>query len=310
VSESTSGIPITHNKITVPKLLQMKERGEKIVALSIYTASPARIFEEEGGHVIIIGDSAAMTQQGDPNTKGMTMDEMIRYSKNIRNGTKRIFKVCDMPLGSYEFSDHDALRNACRFMQEADGNAVKIEINKGHLPQVKALMDFCPVVTHVGLNPNKMEMYGGYRTFGKDLDSVKDLCDLVRECDQLGVCMTLLESVTEEVAAAIQKMVKHPVIGIAAGRYLAGQLVISDDLLGLYKWGDGNAPPRHFKTHKAMAAGVSVADLTREAFRWHVKSVQDGTFPGEDNVHHLPPKTRDEIMKYLEGELRGVTQAA
>src|SRR3989344_4669258 len=118
------GIPVTQQKVTIQILMEMKQKNEVIAALSIYDASHARIFDKAGGHLIVVGDSAAMVVQGKSSTKPMTMDEMLVYSKSVRNGTKRLFVVGDMPLGSYEVSNEDAVRNAARFMREADCNAV------------------------------------------------------------------------------------------------------------------------------------------------------------------------------------------
>ncbi len=303
--EQNGGIPaVAQDKITIPKLHKMKERKEVISALSIYNAPLARLFDRAGGEVIIVGDSAAITQEGWPNTKGMTMDRMVDYCVRVRNGTRRCFVVCDMPLGSYEVSDEVAVANALRFMQEADGNAVKVETNRAYLKRIEALTPFCPVVLHAGLNPNKADMLGGYKTFGKTRESVKELCEVVREGDKMGVCMILLESVTEEVSQAIREMVKAPVIGIAAGRNLDGQLLISDDLLGLYEW-PGNVNAKHFVTYKADKPGFTVSDLTLAAFTWYVHAVKNGEFPGEENVHHLPGESREEIIKYLKKNVSG-----
>src|SRR3989344_5151708 len=139
-----NGIPVTHERITIPNLQRMKKKGNEITALSIYECGLARTFDRAGGEVIIVGDSAAMVVQGDPNTKAMTMDEMVRYAKNVRNGTRRLFAVGDMPLGSYEPSNQIAIENAARFMREADCNAVKIETNKAYLERIEAVANFCP----------------------------------------------------------------------------------------------------------------------------------------------------------------------
>ena len=296
----SNGIPLTQDRVTIPFLNKMKQYGNVVSALSIYDASHARLFDQAGGHVIIVGDSANMVIGGEPSTKSMTMDQMIYHAKAVRRGTKRLFVVDDMPLGSYEVSNQVAIENAARFMREADGNAVKIETNRAYLERVEAVANFCPVVIHMGLNPNKAEMLGGYKTYGKSLEGVDELCQVAKEGEKAGACMILLESVTEEVSQKIREIVDIPVFGIAAGRKLDGQLLISYDLLGLYEW-PGNKKPKHFKVYQAREAGLSGGDFILEAYSWYVKSVQAGEFPGEENVHFLPNSDREIIQIYLDG---------
>ncbi|MDP2598912.1 MAG: 3-methyl-2-oxobutanoate hydroxymethyltransferase [Candidatus Liptonbacteria bacterium] len=302
------GIPSTQKRITIPVLNAMKKKREPIAALSIYDASFGRIFDEAGGEVIVVGDSAAMVVQGRPNTKAMTMDEMLTFTKAVRRGTKRCFVIGDMPLGSYEISNERAIENAALFMRETDCQAVKVETNLLYLERIEAISHFCPVVLHAGLNPNKADMLGGYRTQGKTLGGVEELVEVARKGEKAGACMILLESVTEEVSQEIRDLVKIPVLGIAAGRKLDGQLLISYDLLDLYEW-PGNVTPKHFTAFKAPEAGFTVGGLTLEAFKWFVEAVKRGEFPGEENVHHLPMEHRDEIMQYLQQFRKGALPA-
>ena len=298
-SASSAAIPVMHDKVTIPLLNRMKQEGNAIAALSIYDACHARIFDRAGGDVIIVGDSAAMTIQGRPNTKAMTMDEMLVYAKAVRNGTRRLFVVGDMPLGSYEPSNQTAIDNAALFMR-ADCNGVKVETNRAYLERIEAIANFCPVVLHGGLNPNKAEMLGGYRTQGKTLDGVKELCDVAREGERAGACMILLESVTEEVSQKIREIVSIPVLGIAAGRKLDGQLLISYDLLDFYEW-PGNVTPKHFKAYQAPQAGWTGGDFVLAAYSWYVQAVKTNEFPGSENAHFLPAKDGIEIEAFLKG---------
>lgn len=300
----SQGIPMTQDRITIPYLNRMKREKKAISALSIYDASHTKLFDRAGGHVIVVGDSANMVIGGEPNTKSMTMDQMIYHARAVRNGTRRLFIIGDMPLGSYEPSNQVAIENAARFMREADCNAVKIETNRAYLERVEAVANFCPVIIHVGLNPNKAEMLGGYKTYGKTLEGVKELCQVALDGEKAGASMILLESVTEEVSQKIAEIVRIPVWGIAAGRNLDGQLLISYDLLGLYEW-PGNRKPKHFKTYKAEKSGLTPAGLTFKAYQWYVRAVEKGEFPGEANAHFLTKKTpvqakeRREIIEHL-----------
>jgi len=273
------------SRVTIATLQPMKHRKEVFAALSIYDAMTARLFDKAGGEVIIVGDSAAMTMEGRRSTLPMTMDRMISYAQSVRNGTPRLFVVGDMPLGSYEPSDELAVRNALRFVQEADCNAVKIETNHAYVSRIKAVANACLVVAHLGLNPNKAEQLGGYRTQGKDVEAAKSILDVAKVVEDAGACMILLESVIEEVAQWVRRSVQIPVFGIAAGRELDGQLLISSDLLGLYEW-PGTAPV-HVKSHKSSKKGMTVGKVTLEAFAEYVREVKESRFPGEGNIHCL-----------------------
>lgn len=301
---SDSAIPIQSKikRVTIPVLQGMKKRGETIAALSIYDALHARLFDQAGGDIIVVGDSAAMTVQGRQNTLPMTMDEMVRFCQAVRRGTERLFIIGDMPLGSYEVSDEEAVRNALRFMKEVEPacDAVKLETNMAYVRRIKAIADACLVVAHIGLNPNKAAMLGGYRTQGKTKESFEELKRVIVAVQEAGACMVLIESVTEEITQKIKAHVDIPVIGIAAGRNLDGQLVISSDLLGLFQW-PGN-PPVHFEQYRLERQSITVGEATLDAFRWYVKAVKEKKFPSDKHVHHLKPEELGNILDQGNGQ--------
>ena len=176
MSDEKSAIPLQSKtkRVTIKTLHDMKKKRpepEIICALSIYDALHARLFDRAGGDLIIVGDSVSMTLQGRANTLPETMDEMIIFTQAVRRGTDRLFVVGDMPLGSYEVSKEEAVRNALRLIKEGGCNAVKEEINLDYIDRIKAVASACLVVAHIGLNPNKAEMLGGYRTQGKTRES-------------------------------------------------------------------------------------------------------------------------------------------
>lgn len=280
-------------RITITDLNRMKKNGEVFAALSLYRSSDARLFDEAGGHVIVVGDSANMTFAGNRSTVSATMDEMLIYARAVRNGTKRLFVIGDMPLGSYEVCETSAVENALRFIK-ADCNAVKVETNMAYVERIRAIANACLVVAHIGLNPNKAEFLGGYRTLGKDQESINNLLETAAAVENAGACMILVESVVEETTQQILKAVKIPVFGVAAGRKLHGQLVIGDDLSGHYKW-EGIEPPRHFETYRALPTdnGCSIGEITRNAYTWYVNQVTKGLFPGEENLHRIPSLSAD-----------------
>lgn len=299
---SDGAIPLQSKikRVTIPVLQGMKKRGEVICALSIYDALHARLFDQAGGDLIIVGDSAAMTVQGRQNTLPMTMDEMVRFCQAVRRGTERLFIVGDMPLGSYEVSNEEAVRNALRFMKEVEPacDAVKVETNMAYVRRIKAIANACLVIAHIGLNPNKAAMLGGYRTQGKTKASFEELKRVIDAVQKAGACMILAESVTEEIIQLLKPRVNPevPFMGIAAGRNLDGQLVISSDLLGLFQW-PGNQPV-HFEQYHTERQNITVGEATLDAFKWYVRVVKEKNFPSDKHVHHLP---ESELRHVLEG---------
>lgn len=297
------GIPLTQNRVTIPMLQRMKKEGKTIAASSIYNAEMASMFDEAGGDIIVVGDSASMTQIGRPGTVPATMEEMLFFTKMVMGGTKRPFVIADMPFCSYEVSDEQALTNAGRLLKESGDrppHAVKMEINRYYVRRVEFVAKACLVVPHIGLNPNKAEFFGGYQTQGKDLSGAKDLIETALAAEEAGACMILIESVPEEVSQAIKALLKIPVLGIAAGRNLDGQLLISSDILGFYKWEGTKNIPRHFKMFRASREGLTGRECIVDLFSSYVREVKDKVFPGEENSHFLPEKDRDSVLKYLQ----------
>jgi 3-methyl-2-oxobutanoate hydroxymethyltransferase len=273
-------------RVTISTIQKMKRERQPIAALSIYDTPWAKHFEETGGDLIIVGDSAEMTVHGRQNTLSMTMDKMIIHVDDVRRGAPNLFVVGDMPLGSYEPSDEQAVRNALRFVSESRCNAVKIETNNAYISRVRAIADACLVIAHIGLNPNKAEMLGGYRVLGKTRESIANLRETAVLAERAGAAMILIETVAEEAAQFIAEAVGIPVIGIGAGRYLDGQLMISHDLLGLYDW--PGTPPRHAKAYKTTRTDITPGEALHDAFTWYVHAVKSREFPGDGDVHKLP----------------------
>lgn len=300
MSDEKNAIPLQSKtkRVTISVLHGMKKKRpepEIICALSIYDALHARLFDRAGGDMIIVGDSAGMTVQGRANTLPVTMDEMIMFAQSVRRGTDRLFVVGDMPLGSYEVSNEEAVRNALRFVKEAGCNAVKVETNLDYIDRIRVIASACLVVAHIGLNPNKAEMLGGYRTQGKTRESFLELSKVISEAQKAGACMVLIESVTEEVTEMLKSKVDIPVFGIAAGRKLDGQLVISSDLLGFFEW-PGN-PPIHFEKYITEKQGITVGEATLGAFQWYVEAVKEKRFPSDKHVHHVSADELNQVMQ-------------
>ncbi len=304
MSANDTAIPIQSKvkRVTIQVLRGMKNKAEVIAALSIYDAQHARLFDKADGDLIIVGDSAAMAVQGRKDTRPMTMAEMIGFCQSVRRGTERLFVVGDMPLGSYEVSNEDAVRNALMFMQKVEPacDAVKVETNMAYVSRIKAIAEACLVVAHIGLNPNKAAMLGGYRTQGKTKESYDELSRVIVAVQEAGACMVLIESVTEEITQQLRSKVDIPVMGIAAGRKLDGQLVISYDLLGLYEW-PGN-PPVHFEKYHTEKPNLTIGEATLHAFQWYVKMVKEKNFPNDQHVHHLPKEELEHVLGGCSGK--------
>jgi len=277
------------DKITVPTLRRMADSNTPIAALSLYDFPYTRLAEDAGVEMAIVGDSALMTVLGLPNTLRLPPEQVMTYMETIAGAVaraaKRMFVVGDLPFGSYQSSDALAIRSAERFVN-AGCNAAKCEANMRLLPRFKALADsqVAPVMGHIGLNPQKIHEMGGYRIQGKTVESTLELVTTAKALEDAGAFALLLEGVTEEVSALIRSKVKMPVYGIASGKLLHGQLLISYDPLALYDWGE--RLPIHVKHYKPESTGgKAVADLTLEVFKEYVREVKAGEYPA--NSHHL-----------------------
>ncbi|MBI4094789.1 MAG: 3-methyl-2-oxobutanoate hydroxymethyltransferase [Candidatus Liptonbacteria bacterium] len=306
MAQDTAIPEIGAGKVTIRTLQEMKKEGTIIAASSIYDEADARHFDRAGGDVIIVGDSVAMVKEGRTSTIPMRTKDMIPYAEAVRNGTNRLFVVGDMPFLSYELSNRDALLNAGKLIRGVRAtnkvcNAVKIETNLDYVERIQFVSRAILVVAHIGLNPNKAELLGGYRTQGRTAASMETLLQTAEAVVKAGACMVLLESITEEVAQLVKDRIDKtaaslpeqpivPVLGIAAGRKLDGQLMISGDIKGDYEWPGMKALPKHVKQYTTRKAGLTGAEATVDLFKQYVEDVREGRFPAEENVHHVSDK--------------------
>ncbi|EAI3151963.1 3-methyl-2-oxobutanoate hydroxymethyltransferase [Campylobacter coli] len=216
--------------------LEKKAKNEKITMVSAYDYHSARILDNSDIDIILVGDSLAMTVLGMQDTLSVTMDEMLIFTKAVSRGAKKSFVLADMPFMSYQSSDRDAILNASRFIKESHANGVKVEGGIEITSKIKLISQSgIPVVAHLGLTPQAVNMLGGYRVQGKDLQSAQKIIDDAKAVQDAGACMLVLECVPVKLAQKISSILEIPTIGIGSGKYCDGQVLVYHDLLGLNK---------------------------------------------------------------------------
>ena len=278
-------------KVTMPALSEMKRQGKPISALTAYDYSSARLVDEAGIDLLLVGDSLAMVVLGHENTLAVTMDEMLHHARAVRRAVHRALVVADMPFGSYHATVADGLRNAIRFVKEAGAEAVKIEGSRTEL--VRALTDAeIPVIGHLGLTPQSLHRMGGYRVQARTTETVQQLRADARALADAGAGALVLEGVPREVAEEITAELPIPTIGIGAGPGCDGQILVFHDLLNLTF-----APPAKFVRRYGDAGA-----LIRSAIDHYREDVEHHAFPSDEESYHLP----DAARKSLEAEREGV----
>jgi len=269
------------SKVTSSTLLEKKQKHERITCLTAYDYANARVVDEAGIDMILVGDSLGMVMLGYENTLPVTVEEMLHHTRAVRRGVKRAFLIADMPYASYHVSGKEAVRNAARFIK-AGAEAVKIEGGEKRAPLVERLVDAeIPVVGHIGLTPQSVHAMGGYKVQGKTLSAVEQLVHDALALERSGACCVVLEGIPREVAELITHEIEIPTIGIGAGPDCDGQVLVFHDLLGL-----SFAPPAKFVRRYADLG--STINSAVQAFRDDVKS---GGYPSDAESYHLPKDT-------------------
>jgi len=221
-------------KVTVSTLAQMKQRGEKIAVLTAYDAAITALLNEAQIDVVLVGDSVANVKLGYTNTVPVTMDEMVHHMRAVSRVNTHALLVCDMPYLSYHFNEQETLQNAGRLVKEGGAEMVKVEGGAEIAPMVNALSRLhIPVMGHLGLTPQSINKLGGYRVQGKDKKSAAKIFSHARALQKAGVQALVLECVPQELAQKISRVLTIPTIGIGAGPHCDGQVLVSDDLIGL-----------------------------------------------------------------------------
>lgn len=272
--------------ITVTTLINMKQQNEKITMLTAYDYSTAKIMDEVGIDMILVGDSLGMVMLGYEDTLSVTMDDMVHHTKAVTRGAKNAFVVADMPFMSYQTSVYDAMVNAGRLMKEGRASAVKLEGGVGVAPQIKAIVDAgIPVVAHIGLTPQSVNAFGGFKVQGKDEVAAKRLIEDALAVQEAGACAVVLECVPAKLAKIVTEKLTIPTIGIGAGADCDGQVLVYQDMLGTF----GGFKPKFVKEF------ASVGELMREGFRAYIKECKDGTFPAPEHTFAISDDVIDKL---------------
>jgi 3-methyl-2-oxobutanoate hydroxymethyltransferase len=273
----------SHSKITTSTLRDQKLRHEPITCLTAYDYASARLVDEAGIDMVLVGDSLAQAMLGYENTLSVTMDEMLHHVKAARRGVKNALLLADMPYGSYQVDEKDAVRNAARFVKEGGAEVVKLEGGEKRADLIRRIIDAeIPVAGHIGLTPQSVNVMGGYKVQGKNLSAIEQLMRDATTLDRAGVSCLFLEGIPREVATMITNEVSAPTIGIGAGPECDGQVLVFHDILNLTF-----APPAKFVRRYGDAAALIMNAV--QAFRADVKSHQ---YPADEESYHLPRDTR------------------
>jgi 3-methyl-2-oxobutanoate hydroxymethyltransferase len=289
VSLTPIGAP--RHKITTTSLHDKKLQREPITCLTAYDYSSARLVDEAGIDMVLVGDSLAMTMLGHENTLSVTVDEMLHHVKAVRRGLKDALLIADMPYGSYHADAQDAVRNAMRFVKEGGAEAVKMEGGEKRVDVIRQIIDAeIPVAGHIGLTPQSLNRMGGFKVQGKTLADIEQLMRDATALDRAGVACIFLEGMPREVADMITNEVSAPTIGIGAGPACDGQVLVFHDILNL-TFGPAAKFVRRY--------GDAAAEITHavQAYRADVQSRQ---YPADNESYHLPAETRQALESLLE----------
>ena len=272
------------------EFIQMKQAGERAAWITAYDFPTASFAEGAGMDMILVGDSLGMVVLGYEGTVPVTMDDCIRHSQAVRRGAPNTFCIGDMPFLSYQVSDEDAVRNAGRFLKEADMDAVKLEGGRRVAGRIRAITDAgIQVMGHIGLTPQSSGQLGGFKAQGRDPDSARELIKDALAVQEAGAYALLLEAVPPELREYIWKKLEIPVYSIGAGAPCDGQLIICGDMLGLFQ----------AFTPKFVKKYANVAEVEIAAFKEYVSDVKQGVFPADEHVYHILKGKEEDFAKML-----------
>ena len=263
-------------KNTVLTLQKQKIDKDRISMLTCYDYSMARLMDESGINVLLIGDSLGMVMLGYEDTLPVTMEDMIHHTAAVARGAKNAFVLADMPFLSYQTSTYDAVVNAGRLVKEGYANGVKLEGGAAVCDQIHAIVEAqIPVCAHLGLTPQSVNAFGGFKVQGRDEFAARQILDDAKRIEQAGAFMVVLEGIPADLAAMITKSVSIPTIGIGAGAQCDGQVLVYQDMLGMFS----------DLTPKFVRRFAEVGDVMKGAFKEYIDSVKDGSFPAKEHSY-------------------------
>ncbi len=272
---------------------EMKENGEKVAWITAYDFPTAQFAEKAGMDMILVGDSLGMVVKGYEGTEPVTMEDCIAHSQDVRRGAPNTFCIGDMPLGSYQASSKEAVKNAMRFLKEADMDAIKLEGGRRVCDQIEALTEAGSVVFgHLGLTPQSSGQLGGFKAQGLHIDSARELIRDAIAVEEAGCEALLIEAVPPKVTEFIAERLEIPVYSIGAGKPCDGQLLICGDMLGMFE----------AFTPKFVKQYANLAEIETEAFKEYIEEVKEGKFPTEDHVYKIKDSAEEFEEMFAEFE--------
>ena len=275
-------------KNNVATFAKMKENNEKISMLTSYDYSTAKLVDNSGVNAILVGDSLGNVMLGYEDTVSVTMEDMITFGSAVSRACKNAMVVIDMPFMSYQISDEQALENAGRLMKEARANAVKLEGGKKVCSQIKKITSAgIPVMAHIGMTPQSVNAFGGFKVQGKDIDNAKKIVEDAFAVQEAGAFAVVIECVPADLAEYISKKLTIPTIGIGAGNGTDGQVLVYQDMLGMFS----DYIPKFVKHY------AKVGDIMKNAFEEYDREVKSCAFPSNEHTFAIDEKVMNEIKK-------------
>jgi 3-methyl-2-oxobutanoate hydroxymethyltransferase len=295
----SSAFDAGNGKIAVPDILARKSLSSsttsaagKIVCLTAYDFPTARLLDDAGVDVVLVGDSLGMVVLGHENTLPVTMEEMLHHTRAVRRGVRRALLVADMPYGSYHVDMAESVRHAVQFVKEAGAEAVKVEGGEKRVELIARLVEAeIPVMGHVGLTPQSLHAFGGFRVQGKTAEAAERVLRDADAVEAAGAFSIVLESMPRELAARITRELRIPTIGIGAGPDCDGQILVLHDMIGL---GSGHTP-------KFARRYANVGDVISRAVSEYASDVRAGHFPSDEESYHLSAEARERMLTARRG---------
>lgn len=273
-------------KNTVVTFQQMKEQGQKISMLTAYDYSTAKIMDEAGVNSILVGDSLGNVMLGYEDTISVTLEDMIHHGAAVARGAKNALVVIDMPFMSYQTSVYDAVVNAGRLMKEGRAGAVKLEGGTEVCPQIRAIVNAgIPVCAHLGLTPQSINAFGGFRVQGKSEEAARKILSDAKDIEEAGAFAVVLEGIPAKLAKLITEQLSIPTIGIGAGKECDGQVLVYQDMLGMFS----DFTPKFVKRY------ADLGEIMKDAFSRYQEEIQSGVFPGKEHEYQI----EDDIIEKL-----------
>ena len=273
-------------KNTTATILAQKQKGDRITMLTAYDYSTAKLMDESGINCILVGDSLGMVMLGYDSTLPVTMEDMLHHTKAVTRGAKNAMVIADMPFMSYQTSVYDAVKNAGRLVQDGGAYAVKLEGGAAVCDRIEAIVKASiPVVAHLGLTPQSVNAFGGFKVQGKDEARARELIEDAKKIEAAGAFMVVLECVPAKLAEIITRELSIPTIGIGAGAGCDGQVLVYQDMLGMFS----DFTPKFVKKY------ADIGEMMKGAFTSYINDVKSGAFPEESHTFAIS----DEVIEKL-----------